>query len=958
MKWGIFLVTLSLAIGLYGKINTQSVYPSKSPVAFEYKSTGGPDNYGYTWIDSDEAGGPEFNWIDITTIGTEFVDLDDDEIRGPFPIGFEFPYYWYKVNQFYFSTNGAMSFSDNVLYHVWPSMGYTTQMPSPTRPNDIVVPLGGDLIFGTDGGGSAYYWSNNVDTFIVSWIEVPEWFSDSLYHGSHTFQIILSKEDSCITLQYGPQLGTFMCGTADDPKTAIGIENSSGNIGLQYLWDNSPADNMYEENLAIKFIPPITGSSVKDVSTIAVINEESRGMFLTPDDTLYPWVQIKNLGNQTAAHFKTFCKIDDGSKNIVYSDSVSITTLEPGEVDTVDMPSSWVPQVAGTYTGYGYIVLDGDMAVANDSSNVELQVINIPGYLSYDDGWADNAWAYHYAGNAWANKFTPPEYPARINEVSYYIWGEDWPDPGGNDMIVWVLDDDGIDGSPGTILYIDTLLDVVIRDAWNYVELDSRGVIIEDGSFYVAYVQYSDNPYCPGLACDDTPPFSRQAWDYTVSLDEWDPDVTQLYDWMIRAYMDVPFNVDAELTSINSPGEVVDIGEVITPQITVGNAGLNTISFSAHLIIDSLGSLVYDEEMSVNDLEPDSLRDIDFPVWTSGGAGCQYTITSWVYIAGDGNTSNDTLSMTTMVAGGDYLVWDPDPNHSSGPVIDSLLEGLGYAGYYTQNILDIIGFLSEYVTIYICCGQYPNVYQIADGSVEADSLLNYISNGGKLYIEGGDVWWYDPTHGGFDFNSYFGDTAISDGSTAPVSSVTGAAGSLFEGMSFTYSGESRYSDRVASKGCTIGFLDESGDSIGWYYVNPTLNSRTFGFSVELAGLVDGDFPSTKQEVLRRIYEFFLTGIEEVQTGPKKFAVSCLPNPVIDYTVLRFQLPEASPVSIKIYDITGREVNTLYEGKNEKGIYNIRWNCLDTHGSKIPSGVYFAKFDLGRTTFSQRLVVVR
>ncbi|OYD17434.1 hypothetical protein CH333_00975, partial [candidate division WOR-3 bacterium JGI_Cruoil_03_44_89] len=108
MRWGTFIIALSLAVGLYGKSNTQSVHPLKSPVVVSHKSTGGPDYYGYTWIDSDEIGGPVYNWIDITGIGTEMADLGDDEIRGPFPIGFDFPYYWYTVNEFYFSTNGAI----------------------------------------------------------------------------------------------------------------------------------------------------------------------------------------------------------------------------------------------------------------------------------------------------------------------------------------------------------------------------------------------------------------------------------------------------------------------------------------------------------------------------------------------------------------------------------------------------------------------------------------------------------------------------------------------------------------------------------------------------------------------------------------------------------------------------------------------------------------------------------
>ncbi|MEO0102427.1 MAG: hypothetical protein ABIK81_01850, partial [candidate division WOR-3 bacterium] len=61
---------------------------------------GGPDAYGYRWIDSDTTapGAPVYNWIDITGIGDTIRGLADDNVLGPFPIGFDFPYYWYTVN--------------------------------------------------------------------------------------------------------------------------------------------------------------------------------------------------------------------------------------------------------------------------------------------------------------------------------------------------------------------------------------------------------------------------------------------------------------------------------------------------------------------------------------------------------------------------------------------------------------------------------------------------------------------------------------------------------------------------------------------------------------------------------------------------------------------------------------------------------------------------------------------
>jgi len=47
-------------------------------------------------------------------------------------------------------------------------------MPNSYEPNDVLAPLGGDLNFAL-GRGQVFYYTNNQDSLIVSFIDVPEW---------------------------------------------------------------------------------------------------------------------------------------------------------------------------------------------------------------------------------------------------------------------------------------------------------------------------------------------------------------------------------------------------------------------------------------------------------------------------------------------------------------------------------------------------------------------------------------------------------------------------------------------------------------------------------------------------------------------------------------------------------------------------------------------------------------
>ncbi len=234
----------------------------------------------------------------------------------------------------------------------------------------------------------------------------------------------------------------------------------------------------------------------------------------------------------------------------------------------------------------------------------------------------------------------------------------------------------------------------------------------------------------------------------------------------------------------------------------------------------------------------------------------------------------DTFQVTIGV-GGQFLVWDPDPNHSSGPVIYSILrDSLGYQGDYTTDLAAYANDLPYYQSLFVCVGMYSDNYRILEGSQEAQWIEDYLAQGGNVYLEGGDVWYFDPASAnGHDFGPSFGIQATADGSN-DLATVEGVDGTFTQGMSFPYAGENAWVDHLepGNAGAFMIF-ENSTPTYGCGVAYDAGTYRTVGLSFELAGLSDNP-AGHKVLLLQNIMDFFLesTGSPpDLHLSPESFS---------------------------------------------------------------------------------------
>jgi hypothetical protein len=78
-----------------------------------------------------------------------------------------------------------------------------------------------------------------------------------------------------------------------------------------------------------------------------------------------------------------------------------------------------------------------------------------------------------------------------------------------------------------------------------------------------------------------------------------------------------------------------------------------------------------------------------------------------------------------------------------------------------------------------------------------------------------------------------------------------------------------------------------------------------------------------------------------------------PNPFNPTTTIRYQIPTAETVSLKVYDVLGKEVATLVSGRQEAGNYAVPFNA-----SGLSSGMYFYRLQAGGFVETRKMMLVK
>ncbi|KAB2907896.1 MAG: C25 family cysteine peptidase [Ignavibacteriales bacterium] len=200
------------------------------------RGSGGPDPFGYKWMDSDAPNGPTYEWNDIASTGTLVTgwvptgtfNAADEGYAGPFNLGFNFKFYGVAKSQIYISTNGFLTFSalNQNAYS-------NSSIPNSAFPNDIICPFWDDL--DAKSPGTVHY-KQDGNKFIIQWTNYQGYSSGS----SYTFQVVLYSSGK-IMFYYKNMSGTLTSAT-------VGIENSNGTIGTQIAYNATYVKN----NLAVK----------------------------------------------------------------------------------------------------------------------------------------------------------------------------------------------------------------------------------------------------------------------------------------------------------------------------------------------------------------------------------------------------------------------------------------------------------------------------------------------------------------------------------------------------------------------------------------------------------------------------------------------------------------------------------------------------------------------------------
>ncbi len=127
------------------------------------------------------------------------------------------------------------------------------------------------------------------------------------------------------------------------------------------------------------------------------------------------------------------------------------------------------------------------------------------------------------------------------------------------------------------------------------------------------------------------------------------------------------------------------------------------------------------------------------------------------------------------------------------------------------------------------------------------------------------------------------------------------------------------------------------------------NGRNYWFAI--SGF---DFSMNESSLSQPVKILVVTKLQQGGSLPQTFALfQNFPNPFNPATVISYQIPVASHVTLMVYDVLGRVVGTLVNERQNAGYHNVTFSA-----ENLPSGVYFYRISAGEFSAVKKLVVVK
>lgn len=221
--------------------------------------------------------------------------------------------------------------------------------------------------------------------------------------------------------------------------------------------------------------------------------------------------------------------------------------------------------------------------------------------------------------------------------------------------------------------------------------------------------------------------------------------------------------------------------------------------------------------------------------------------------------------------------------------------------------------------------------------VAADSLSN-VPDSLKQWIR-------TKVTGGYNLELAIKWKAISSGT--PVETITPAVDNVF-GMAVNQHDNDAHAKRQASVQWAAVLLDAAWNTPKY------LGTVKFLENNKLQFIPSNNMTGVTNVVPYDGSDYTRSGVEERSVAPKAFALQQnYPNPFNPTTTITYAVPKASNISLTVYDMMGREVAVLAEGRKAAGFYTVEFD-----GKNLASGVYFYRLKAGSTVLKQKMVMLK